>query len=107
MELDLSETSNSGEEESKSQLPQPSTYQQTQSSPTNEQQLIEILANRYGGDKRIYNLVADLLAPSNDDISTIFDQDLLTHLCRTNPSIDSVSHIAAFLRFKIDTSKHL
>lgn len=48
-----------------------------------------LLNNPHGGDKRIYDLVAELLSPSNDDIVDTFNLELLTHLARTNP--DSVS----------------
>ena len=54
------------------------------------------MAHAHGGDERIYNLIAEVLHPSNDDISTIFDQELLTHLSRNNLSINPVSYISAF-----------
>ena len=86
MDLNLSENSNSGEEESKSQPANSSP----KSSPTHEQELLLLLTNPNGGDKRIYDLIAELLSPSNDEIVSTFNPDLLVHLSRTNT--DAVSY---------------
>ncbi len=86
MDLNLSENSNSGEEESKSQLANSSP----QSSPTHEQELTLLLTSPNGGDKRIYDLIEELLSPSNDEIISTFNPELLVHLSRTNT--DAVSY---------------